>query len=76
MMLAVSFPRSLKKRKKKLLLGGGGYKSNIRLAFGIMTSNTSGSSYIGYLSNKVVVWATTLFHFMVLLPSMLCLGGT
>ena len=39
MMLAVSFPRSLKKRKKRLLLGGGGYKSNIRLAFGIMTSN-------------------------------------
>ena len=27
-------------------------------------------------SNKVVVWATTLFHFMVLLSSMLCLGGT
>ena len=27
-------------------------------------------------SNKVVVWTTTLFHFMVLLYSMLCLGGT
>ena len=28
------------------------------------------------LSNKVVVWATTLFHFIVLLSSMLCLDGT
>ena len=27
-------------------------------------------------SNKVVVWATTLFNCMVLLSSMLCLGGT
>ena len=27
-------------------------------------------------SNKVVVWPTTLFHFIVLLSSMLCLGGT